>query len=161
VHSFELWLRFVYYCARTIARVRSPFAIAPTEILGRELFSGHVNNAGNVLKPNAFLINHKSEFGISLDRMSLAPRHLFAALGEKAAARRNVRFKGFCTIEPDAISKVQHDGTSVLRVRGEPTCPNPCHANVPLPRDRDKDFYLLMATELLRYAKAPNQLQEH
>ncbi len=153
VHFIELWIRFLLFGLISIIRFRSPLAILNSEKLGRELFSGHVKNDGITLRPNAFKINRKSENSISLDRISLAPLRLFTSLALAAAKRRKVNFKGFAEIAPDAFTRVQLEGNTVLSVKGDPTKSNPFHANVPLPPDRDDDFYLLIATELLQYAQ--------
>jgi hypothetical protein len=152
VHSIELWIRFLLFGLISIIHFRSPLTIQRSEKLGRELFSGHVKNDGITLRPNAFKINRKSENSISLDRISLSPIRLFTSLALTVAKRRRVNFKGFAEIDPDAFTRVRLEGDIVLSVKGDPTRSNPFHANVPLPPDRDDDFYLFVATELLQYA---------
>jgi len=144
--SIELGARFVGFAAAELARLRSPLRVEDSERLGRELFSGHLK--GKRLKVNAFLINEKSESGLSLDRLSLAPRRLFSAVGRAAAARRSVKFKGFATLDCAKLRSVEMDDGIRLDAVGDPTLENAFHADVALLPDKGDDYYLLVATEL-------------
>lgn len=161
MHSFNLWLRFFFYGLISLAKIRWPLTIRNSEILARELFSGHVKKNGVTLKVNAFKINRKSENGISLDRISLAPLKCFASLALASAKRRGVKFKGFAKIEPSAIARIHFENDDPLSAIGNPSKINPFHANVSLPPDREDDYYLFIATEFLRYSNFDTRSSEY
>jgi len=144
--SIELGVRFVGFAAAELARLRSPLNVKNNETLGRELFSGHLK--GKRLRVNAFLINEISESGISLDRLSLAPRRLFSAVGREAAAKRSVNFKGFAEFDCASLRAIELDDGTRLDAVGDPTFENAFHADVALMPDRGDDYYLFVATEL-------------
>lgn len=134
---------------------RSPSTIPGQEALGRALFSGHVKikASGAKLFPNAFLINSKSESGISVNRTSLAPIHLFGMLGAKSAKQRNVNFYGFAEFNAGVLSAITLDDGYELLAEGASTLSNPFHADIALPADRGKDYYVFIATELVKYSR--------
>lgn len=152
ISSIELWLRFIAYALTTLTRFGWPLTVRGSDLLARELYSGHVKKSG-ALKPNAFLINAKSEFGISVNRWSLAPERLFVQLGLASARRRKVNFKGFAEFRAASLETVALDDSWQLRAVGAPTFQNAFHADIPLPPDKDEDYYLFVATELVDKAK--------
>lgn len=153
--SIELWFRYLAFVIRCLSHGTSPFTIFGKEALGRALFSGHVKikASGAKLFPNAFLINSKSESGISVSRISLAPIRLFGLLGAKAAGRRSIKFYGFAEFNAEALSGITLDDGYKLLVEGAPTLENPFHADIPLPADRGKDYYVFVATEFIKCAR--------
>ena len=153
--SIELWARFVWYAIGSLLNLRSPRTVVDSEFLAKALFSGHVKKDGVTLKPNAFLINAKSEYGISVHRWSLAPSRLFNALGVASALRRGhgTKFYGFAQLLAGSLSAVVLDDGWRMKAIGVPTRRDPFHADIPLPPDREKDYYLFVATELLEKVK--------
>lgn len=145
----ELWLKFLLYGLRSLFSLRSPLTVLGEERLHRALFSGHVKNDGITLNPNAFLINHKSEHGISVNRASLAPLRLFRKLAEISATARRVNFKGFAEFQATALNSIKLQDSWRLGARGAPTSENPFHADIALPEKKEKDYYLLIAIELI------------
>jgi len=137
-----------------LCRGRGPLHIQERDVLARELCSGHVKNSGR-LEVNAFIASAKSSFGISLHRWCKAPERLFKSLGLAAAKRRRggQKFKGFARFDADALKLINIDASPQLRVVGVPTIRNPFHADIPLPPDREVDYYLLVATEIIAKAK--------
>lgn len=159
--SIELWFRYLAFLLRCALHLQSPLKIPELELLGRALFSGHVKikTSGAKIFPNAFLINLKSESGISVNRISLAPLRLFRAIGQKSAQARSLKqrrvdnFYGFAEFEGGVPSKIKlEDGFALLPI-GVPSIVNPYHADIPLPPDRKKDYYLLIATEMVRHSR--------
>lgn len=146
--SIELWFRFVFYALKSIGFFRSPLLVRTDEVLNRALFSGHLKNDGITLRPNAFLINWKSEHGLSVDRASLAPIRSFRALAEASAKRRKVNFYGFAQFAAESLSTIKLEDSWKLRARGVPTVLNPFHSDIEYPQERGKDYYLFIATEL-------------
>ncbi len=151
--SFELWLRFIAYVFKALARLQSPLTIRDGDLLAKELFSGHVKKSGG-LTPSAFLINGKSAFGISTDRWSKAPERLFVALGLASATRRKdgSKFKGFARFDTASLKSIKLEDSWQMRALGVPTLRNPFHADIPLPVDKGDDYYLYVATELVARA---------
>jgi len=154
--SIELWLRFVVLAVQRLVRLRSPLTIYDGDVLARALFSGHVKKNGRTLRPNAFLINTKSEFGISVHRWSLAPSRLFTALGLAAARRRGINFKGFAEFDAKSLAKAVLEDWQLQAV-GAPMVQDAFHADILLPRDREEDFYLLVASEFVERIKPTTQ----
>jgi hypothetical protein len=150
--SIELWVRFLWFAIQRLFVFRSPLVIADSDELARALFSGHVKKSG-ALRPNAFLINTKSEYGISVHRWTLAPVRFFRSLAMAAAMRRKVNFKGFAKFEAGILSSISPSEGATLKAYGVPTLDDPFHADIPLARDEGEDYYLLIATELSRKAQ--------
>ena len=117
------------------------------DVLARQLFSGHVRPNGKI-ELSAFIASASNGFGISLDRWSKAPERLFKALGMKAAKRRSQNFKGFALFDALGLKSIHVKDESEIRALGVPTRRNPFHADIQLPPDREKSFYLLVATGL-------------
>jgi hypothetical protein len=136
----------------------SPFKIPEFERLGRALFSGHVKirATGPKIFLNAFMINPKSENGISVSRISRAPLRLFSALGQKSAAERSAKqgrvdnFYGFAAFDGGSPSRVELEDGFKLLPKGVPNSSNPFHADIRLPPDRKRDYYVFIATELVK-----------
>lgn len=105
------------------------------------------------------MLNRRSENGISINRISLAPLLLFSKLAEKSAAKRSgreeraVNFYGFAAFDGGAPSKIKLEDGVALLPKGVPTGLNPFHADIRLPPDRKKDYYLFIATEMVRFSK--------
>ena len=160
--SIELWLRYLAFLLKCAARLVSPVKISELEPLGRALFSGHVKikTSGPKISPNAFMINSKSESGISVNRTSHAPLRLFSILGQKSAAKRSVNFYGFASFSGGSPSRVKLEDGFKLSPRGVPTILNPVHADISLPPDRKKDYYMFIATEMVKYCKFVSPEQE-
>ena len=149
--SIELWLRFLWFALRALISFRSPLAIDENDVLAKALFSGHTKKSG-ALKVNAFLINDKSEYGISVHRWSLAPARLFLSLGLEAARWRGTNFKGFAEFNASVLSSIVPDDGWKLVAKGVPTLGDAFHADILLPRDKGEDYYLFIASEFVRKA---------
>lgn len=145
--SIELWLRFAYYSIWALCRGQWPLTIRDGDVLGRQLFSGHVRPNGKI-EVNAFVASVSSAFGISLDRWSKAPEHLFKRLALEAAKASRRNFKGFALFDATRLKSVRIKNEPDIRARGVPTKRNPFHGDIKLPSNRDRSFYLLVATEL-------------
>ena len=103
------------------------------------------------LQPVAFQGSVKNSFGISVSRWSNSRKRAFTALALASAKRRGptIGFKGFAILSNQALKQVRIPDTPALMANAEPTRPNPFHANIPLLRDREKSYYLLVATEII------------
>ncbi|MBF8254724.1 MAG: hypothetical protein HW373_1419 [Deltaproteobacteria bacterium] len=159
--SIELWLLYLPFVFKCVIRLVSPSRIFELERLGRALFSGHVKKTltDPRILPNAFMVNRKSESGISTNRISLAPLRLFSELGDMSAAEKSARqgrvdnFYGFAAFDGGVPQRIKLEDGFALLPKGIPTRSNPFHADIRLPPDRKKDYYLFIATELVRYSK--------
>ena len=151
--SIELWLHFIAYSIREIARRRSPLSIQASDTVARELFNNHIKSNGK-LELNAFLVSERSGYGISLHRWSKARRRLFVCLG-LSRNRPPLKFRGFALFEANALSQVR---TTPLRVAAAPTAQNPFHANIGMPPGREKSYYMLIASEFVKQIKPRTDL---
>lgn len=100
------------------------------------------------IEVGAFVASASNRFGISLDRWSQAPERLFKTLAQKVAKKRSQNFKGFALFDAANLQSVRVKDLQEIRAVGVPTKRNPFHADILLPTDREKSFYLLVATEL-------------
>jgi hypothetical protein len=151
--SIELWFRFAYYTFAALCRGGSPLTIRDRDILARQLFSGSVKQSGKI-EVGAFIASASSGFGISLDRWSKAPERLFKALGREAGKKRRPQnFKGFALFDAADLKSVHVKNEQSIYAVGVPTKGNPFHANISLPPDRGKSFYMLVAIEILNKTK--------
>lgn len=151
--SIELWLRFVWHARSLLIERRSPFTILDKDILGRQLFSGHVRPNGKI-EVNAFVGVASNGFAISLDRWSKAPERLFKTLAHQAARRRSQSLKGFALFEAASLRSIRVKELPQICAVGAPTRRNPLHAEIFLPPDRERSFYLQVAAELRDKTKA-------
>jgi len=145
--SIDLWFRFAYYSIWALGRGQWPLTIRDGDILGRQLFSGHVRPNGKI-EVSAFVASASNAFSISLDRWSKAPERLFKTLAVGAARARRQNFKGFALFDAGDLKLVCIRNEPPIQALGVPTKRNPFHADIRLPPDRDRSFYLLVATEL-------------
>jgi len=151
--SIELWLRFLAYSIKTLWVRRSPLAVLDEEVLARQLYSGHVRKNGR-LNPSAFIASARNGFGLSVDRWCKAPERLFLANALLAARRRQggQKFKGFARFDAASLKSIELGDSLHPRAIGAPTLRNPFHADIPLPPDKEEDYYLLIATEFINKA---------
>ena len=149
---FKIWSLFLSFSINCLLRFNSPLLVKDYEVLGRAAFSNYVTKDNRSLKINAFKVNLKKIEPISLDRLSLAARSLFITLSAKAARRRSINFYGYGEIGADTLRKIKIDNNH-LDVIGVPMIENPFHAEIPLPPDKDEDYYMEVALELKDGAK--------
>lgn len=150
--SIELWFHFALNCFRELIRGTSPLRIFRDDILSRELYSGHVTPGGK-LNVTAFTASPKNGFGLSVNRCDKAPHRLFVELGLASAQRRSTpdrkaSFKGFAHLAAGDLLKIDSKEFTLV-AKAELTRTNPFHANIAVPQDKDKSFYLLVASEIL------------
>jgi hypothetical protein len=153
MHFYSAWIHFVGFSLRRIVRLNSPLCVFSDELLGRAIFSGHISKKTKKLLLNAFEINQKAEFEISLSRLDLAPRLFFDRISAANARKRRISFYGFGEFRAESVRKISIDADKHLNVCGAPTIVNPFHAVVPLIKDREKDYYMAVAKELLDIAR--------
>lgn len=156
--SCKLWVLFLQHSSSALAGLRSPMSVNDREVMGRELFSGHLDNKKKRrLKPNVFMPKDKK--GISVNRLSLAPRDLFLALARRHLYKRRRRatatnFYGFAEISAGDIRNASIGGSdNRCEVQGTVTAANPFHADIRLPPDTEKDARLEVARQLLEAAR--------
>lgn len=106
------------------------------------------------LEVGAFVASASNRFGISLDRWSKAPERLFKGLAQRAAKNRSQTFKGFALFDAVTLKSIRVKDLQEIRAVAVPTKRNPLHANISLPPDREKSFYLLVVAELRDKTKA-------
>lgn len=123
----------------------------PTDTLARELYGSHVNASGRIFA-GAFRASPKNNFGLSVNRWCKAPAKLFNALGLEAAKRRSGSFKGFALFHVSDLEKAKLENIKLIAM-GKPTWHNPFHADIPVPPDREDDFYLLVQSEFIEHVK--------
>lgn len=147
---FKIWIRFLGFSFKRLFNFQSPLLVDDDETLGRAAYSGHVNKHG-VLKINIYKVN-KNKDPISCDRLTLAPRKFFIALSTADAKRRDVTFYGFAEIIAKTLRNIRVDEHK-LDAKGTLTRHNPFHAEVPLPTDKNEDYYMEIALRLKDYSK--------
>src|SRR5258708_37347057 len=152
---FSAWVRFLGFAVKQLLLLRWPLSIANRETLGRALFRGHTKWNKKDLQVNACLINAQSEWEISLSRLFLAPRMLFVRVFLAGARRREIHFYGFGEIQAGDVRKLRIDSDPYPNVHAAPTWQNPFHAGIPLPPDREKDYYMEVARQMLTITRKP------
>ena len=130
-------------------------------MLYRTLFSGNYDpNKGIRLK--AFILKDPSK-GISVNRLTYAPKKHIDYLSKTEAQHRTdearkkgntgeIKFYGYAAIEAQGISGIKLNGTKSLGTKATPKFKNPFHADITLPVDDGKDFYLDIADKLQQIA---------
>jgi hypothetical protein len=127
--------------------------ICDGDVIARQLFSGHVKPSGKI-EVTAFVASASNGYGISLDRWSKAPERLFKTLAQKAAKRRTQNFKGFALFDAATLKSVRVKDLGEIRATSALTKRNPFHADILIPPNRDRSFYLQVAAEIREKAKA-------
>lgn len=161
--SFSLWVHFLAFFFKSIASKRWPLKINGEESLGRALFSGNYDQRKGTIEPRAFLLKDPSK-GISVNRLTYAPRNQIDFLSKTEAQRRTdkakktnskageITFYGYAAIEAKKVSNIKLDGMKSLGMEATPRYKNPYHGDITLPVDDGKDFYLDIADKLQRIA---------
>src|SRR3990172_12189635 len=92
---YRLWLAYFRHVVRAFTQRQSPHFVADFELLGREVFSeSHIRKSAKKVKPGLFLHKKSRRRPISVNRMSLANRSLFMALGRIHGQKRDHTFYG-------------------------------------------------------------------
>lgn len=122
-----------------------PASIAPSEALGRGIFSSsNARKAKNGTVPRRVFLEKWGEKTLSVDRLDCVASETAAALGDSVAAQRNATFHGW------AVITAQDAEGSGRRVAATPLDHNPYHADIILPDSavEEQDEQLRHAQEL-------------
>lgn len=151
---YRLWLAYFRHVVRAVSQRRSPHFVADFELLGREVFSGnHIRKGAKKVKPGLFLHKRSRRRPFSVNRMSLANRSLFMALGRLHGQKRNHTFYGVAQFTAAMVRTVQGDDGWQMQVRGTPSFANPLHADLTIPEDKGKDYDIMIADQLCKIAE--------
>lgn len=151
---FSLWLAYVRYLVVSIFyHSRSPNVVLDSEMLGREVFfRSHIRESANRVKPGLFLPKESERRPFSVNRLTLANRLIFVALGKVQARARRSNFYGFAELTAAEARRVRGDDGWQMDVRGTPTLRNPLHADLSIWDDKGKDYDLMIAGQLCEFA---------
>lgn len=114
---------------------KEPDALAPTENLGRSVFSSkHAARASRSGVPKRVFLEHKGRTEISVDRLDIVSDRSASKIARMSARRRRQNFYGWATI---AAKSACRSGRSV---RASPTPENFRHADIILPALAGEDY---------------------
>lgn len=152
---FRLWLAYARHCAKCFVESRiAPSNVANAEVLGREVFSrSNFTVSTGRIKPGLFLPKEIDRKPLSVNRLSLARRKLFVALGQLHGSRRQNNFYGFAELSAEAVRQVRGDDGWQMDVRGTFLFGNPLHADLSISEEKGIDYDLLIADQLCMKAK--------
>jgi len=160
---FKLWVAYFFLIVKNRFIHSNVKYVQDTEVLGRALFSGHINKKGKILA-SAFKLKKGMPRKVSTNRLSLAPIKWFIQLSRKAARDRSVKsqgdtkFYGFAKIEVNQLRQVILLGNKRFFVSGTPDVPkNPFHADIAIQPDYGKDFDFYIIDTLINIS----ELEKH
>lgn len=113
--------------------------IAPAEELGRSVF--HTQDAKRARRgriPKSVFLIPKGKTEVSVDRLTVAPKHEAVPIAETRAAARSRKFQGWVVVT------AENAAANGRRVEATPQLDNPYHADIILPdavtEDRKKQI---------------------